>query len=122
MPQATEELRNEIRRRFGDIDSGAVVAWLQARGYKLRVDFHWDAPKPSRTPSPDEYSALAFLADEWDFGWIVEEEIRDGSLRTCPSCAAPLTLARPYQIYCSVRCQQRAHAKRKAAREKARRQ
>lgn len=78
MPQATEELRLEIRERFGDIDSGAVVAWLQARGYKLREDFHWTAPTPDHIPTPDEYSALCFLADEWDFGWIEEEETSNG--------------------------------------------
>ena len=118
MPIATPELRAEMERRFGSIDCTPIIAWLERRGYKLRADYHWDAPA-EHAMSPEEHSALLFLLQEWDFGWIVADLVKDGAVKTCLFCGEPLVLMRPNAVYCTVRCQQAAHCRRKSERERA---
>ena len=74
MPQASDHLRDLMRKRFGDpiSDSGPTI-FLENAGYKLRGDFCW-TPKPGvtclRDMTRDEFDCLLFLIHEWDFGTL----------------------------------------------------
>ena len=80
MPQASDELREEMEKRFGSIDTEKPVKYLEDAGYKLRRDWHWE-PKPGvfdlREMTHDEFECLLFLAHEWDFGGLIELRDRD---------------------------------------------
>lgn len=72
MPQATDQLRGAMFRRFGDhIGEAGPIAFLEERGYTLRRDFFWDAP--DREPTVDENECILFLIQEWDFGGLARE-------------------------------------------------
>lgn len=77
MPQASDSLRAEMRKRFdGSIDSAGPVEFLTGKGYVLTQDFQW---KPRSGVSSlggmarDEFDCLLFLVHEWDFGGLVED-------------------------------------------------
>ena len=74
MPSASNELRTEMQRLFGDpIDDTGPMNHLKAAGYKLTADWHW-LPKPNVSSyedmTKDEYSCLLFLVQEWDMGGL----------------------------------------------------
>lgn len=73
MPQATEELR----RKWDGPDDTVAMQFLEDQGYRLLKNWTWLAPD-NRNPSDDEFSAVLFLIQEWDFGGIVtcEDVIR----------------------------------------------
>lgn len=52
------------------LDDGDACALLEEAGYELTDDMHWKAPP--RPATPQEFVALLYLQDEWDYGWIVE--------------------------------------------------
>jgi hypothetical protein len=69
MPQASDEQRNLMEKWFGDaIDMRGPYAFLKARGYG---DYRGMLIKPtlSHTVSEYEWECIAFLCDEWDFGF-----------------------------------------------------
>ena len=74
MPSASDELRNEMERRFGDaISDSGPIRFLEDAGYKLTSDFEWE-PKPGvrtlKDMTRDEFDCLLFLCHEWDFGGL----------------------------------------------------
>lgn len=78
MPQATEELRDEMRRLFNDsIDISGPIKYLENAGYILQRNWLWK-PKPDVTSyeqmTQDEYLCMAFLVQEWDFGGLLKDE------------------------------------------------
>ena len=73
MPQATPMERRWAIAKFGDIDTGPIIEWLEKQGFKLRKDWRWQAPA-GREPTQEEIRAVCFLVDEWDFGGIVQTE------------------------------------------------
>lgn len=50
----------------------AAIRFLEAAGYTLRRDWHWDLPAADYKPTAREISAIRYLFDEWDFGGIKE--------------------------------------------------
>jgi hypothetical protein len=78
VPQASDELREEMNRRFGDpISEQGPIDFLRSAGYTLHFDWTWSKPGVNdlRDMTRDEFDCLLFLIHEWDFG----------SLRTKPS-------------------------------------
>ena len=78
MPQATEELRNLMKKRFGDpISEQGPIKYLRDAGYKLTEHWEWE-PKLGVSDlegmSRDEFECLLFLVQEWDFGGLVLPE------------------------------------------------
>jgi len=75
MPQATDELQNEMKLLFGDsIDDTGPTSFLQKSGYSLTKDFQWRPPEGVNSVddmTEDAYLCMAFLCDEWDFGGLV---------------------------------------------------
>lgn len=73
MPQASAKLQDWATNKFGSLDDGPVVAWLEEQGYK-EVQNGWLAFKPGistlQEMTDDELLALHFLIEEWDFGGI----------------------------------------------------
>lgn len=74
MPQATDELRAEMKHLFGDpINDAGPIKFLEDRGYKLTKQWTW-LPKPGvKFPADmdnDEWMSLLFLIQEWDFGGL----------------------------------------------------
>jgi hypothetical protein len=74
MPQASDELRAEMDRRFGDsIDSQGPIKFLRERGWTLNRDWTWSKPGMTLGNMPrDEFECVLFLIHEWDFGGVTE--------------------------------------------------
>lgn len=72
MPQASDEDRQHARRLWGSIDDGGPSQFLKERGWHLTQGWNWIAPKPDYTPTDDEFFAIGFLIDEWDWGGIID--------------------------------------------------
>lgn len=75
MPSATNELRDAMTKRFGGIDDGPPMKFLEDAGYHLTDQWMW-IPKPGvfgyDDMTQDEYDCLAFLVQEWDMDGLVE--------------------------------------------------
>ncbi|TIL38499.1 hypothetical protein [Mesorhizobium sp.] len=74
MPQASEELREQMRVRFGDsINDYGPAKFLEDAGYKMNRGWEW-TPKPGVTDlkgmTRDEFDCLLFLCHEWDYGGL----------------------------------------------------
>lgn len=67
MPQASEKLQQWAIDKFGSLDDGAVVKWLEEQGYK-EIQNGWLAFKPGistlKEMTDDELLALNFLIEE----------------------------------------------------------
>lgn len=77
MPQASPELQEQMRQRFGDaISEEGPTKYLQDAGYKLTRHWFWE-PKPGitqyREMTCDEFDCLLFLVHEWDYGGLTTE-------------------------------------------------
>lgn len=72
MPQASDELREKMRQRFGDsIDEQGPIDFLVGAGYKLGSDWLWEKEGTTyESMTQDEYDAMQFLVQEWDFGGL----------------------------------------------------
>jgi hypothetical protein len=70
MPQASDYLRKQMRKMFGNIGVGGPSRFLEERGFTLTPLWNWT--KPGETDfyqlSLDEQSCIVFLMDEWDYG------------------------------------------------------
>lgn len=76
MPQASDRQRALMEKWFGDpISDEGPINFLQSHGYILRRDWHWELPTPSHSCSCYEMECIMFLADEWDFGGVVNVPI-----------------------------------------------
>jgi hypothetical protein len=72
MPSASDELRAEMRRRFGDIDTGGPEKYLTDRGWTLTKGWEWSkAGQNMHTMPRDEFECAMFLMHEWDYGTIL---------------------------------------------------
>jgi len=74
MPQASDEDRNEMIRRFGDISDSGPTQYLQDNGWTLHDDWTWSHPNYSRACynaiPQTEWVCIIFLVEEWDFGGL----------------------------------------------------
>lgn len=71
MPQASDELRMTMMRRFGSMDTVGPEDYLKKAGYSLTSDSQW-RPKAGvvyyKDMTRDEFDCLLFLVHEWDYG------------------------------------------------------
>lgn len=71
MPQASDELRLKMMRRFGSVDTVGPEGYLKQAGYTLTAGYFW-TPKPGVTEYKDmpldEFDCLLFLIHEWNYG------------------------------------------------------
>jgi hypothetical protein len=78
MPQASDELRDYIIEKFGDIDCGAPEQFLEKKGWTLANDGSWTWSKPGFNRNnlddipEDEWLCILFLVHEWDYGGVKE--------------------------------------------------
>lgn len=72
MPQADDDLRARMRKRFGDIDLTGPQLFLKAAGYELTDEWDWRKPGVTdlKQMTRDEFECLLFLNHEWDFGTL----------------------------------------------------
>lgn len=72
MPQASDELRAEMRTRFGDIDLHGPQEYLKAKGWTLHDNWQWSKPGVTNLGviPRDEFDCLVFLVHEWDYGGV----------------------------------------------------
>jgi hypothetical protein len=71
MPQASDKDRRKAERLFGSIDSGDACAFLKRKGWRLETPrYEWRKPFAAYEVSDDEWFAIDFLIDEWDFGGV----------------------------------------------------
>jgi hypothetical protein len=69
MPQATDELRAIMEKRFGDrIDESGPLQHLLAQGFSERGGML--RPPPDHRVSDEEWECIEFLCDEWDFAYL----------------------------------------------------
>jgi len=66
MPQASEELR---RKWDGPMEDKAM-AFLKKSGFVLTKDWKWKPSTKNHALTEDEYSAILFLMEEWDFDGV----------------------------------------------------
>lgn len=72
MPTATDELREKMRKMFGDpLDDGPPYNFLKEKGFTEKAGVLF-APRPDYMVSQEEYDCIDFLCDEWDYGWEPE--------------------------------------------------
>lgn len=74
MPQASDELRTVMERRFGSIDTHGPTKFLKDAGYTLTRQWEWFKPGVTelRQMTQDEYECLLFLVHEWDYGGLAK--------------------------------------------------
>ena len=75
MPQASDELRALMERRFGDpVSDEGPIRYLRQAGYTLNRDWTWSKPgvEALGQMTRDEFDCLLFLIHEWDFGPLVK--------------------------------------------------
>ena len=74
MPQASDELREEMHRLFGThVEETGPMNFLTEQGYVLTRTWRWKPPSHVKSyddMSQDEWYCLKFLIDEWDFGGL----------------------------------------------------
>jgi len=71
MPQASDEDREKATKMWGDIGCEGPVKFLEDRGWTLTPAWEWIRPLSDRAIADDEWFAIAFLVQEWDFGGLV---------------------------------------------------
>ena len=76
MPQASAELHNLMKKRFGDpISDSGPIKYLEDAGYTLTKKWQWK-PKPGvinpAQMTQEEFECMVFLVHEWDFGGLLE--------------------------------------------------
>ena len=71
MPQASDEDRAKWGGHQG-VGEDKAMKHLEGRGYKLLRSWYWRPPPgvTLETMSLDDYEAMKFLVDEWDFGGL----------------------------------------------------
>lgn len=76
MPQASDELRAEMDRRFKDpISARGPIKFLIANGWTLHEDWTWSKSGVTLGSMPrDEFDCMLFLIHEWDFGGVRKEK------------------------------------------------
>lgn len=71
MPQASDELRESITKRFGSIDTYGPERFLIDAGYTISPDWLLKPKagvKNLRDMTRDEFECILFLVHEWDYG------------------------------------------------------
>lgn len=46
------------------------ISFLKSRGYQLLSNYHWKPPTKMHQPTAEEYDAVSFMINEWDYGGI----------------------------------------------------
>lgn len=74
MPEASENLRSQMRQRFGSIDTLGPEKYLRDRGYELTPDWQWKKENVTSLDdmTREEFDCLLFLAHEWDYGSLIK--------------------------------------------------
>jgi hypothetical protein len=54
----------------------AAIEYLGRQGYKLTKEWFWIPPTPDHEPTEEENKALNYLVWEWDFGGVVDRDLR----------------------------------------------
>lgn len=74
MPQASDELRAEMKKFYGDeISEAGPTNFLIGQGYTLTPAWYWIAKpgvKDYAQMTQQEWLSMVFLRDEWDYGMI----------------------------------------------------
>lgn len=75
MPSTSHERAQRICCWFGDIDSHGPEQTLRAQGF-TEDRFVLRKPTPSHTMTYEQRELVAFLVEEWDYGFHHEEPRR----------------------------------------------
>lgn len=49
-----------------------AIAHLEAKGFRLTREWTWVRPSPGYKMADDDWGAIGFLIDEWDFGGLAD--------------------------------------------------
>ncbi len=74
MPQATKELQDRWMTKEDPTGDRTAEAYLNERGFILTDSWTWIVPHANEELTDDEYSAIAFLVYEWDYGDLASAE------------------------------------------------
>lgn len=72
MSQASEEQR-KIWGGEDSVGEDKAEKYLADHGYILQRNWTWKLPTPDHKITEEEYGAMCFLIDEWDYGGFVRE-------------------------------------------------
>lgn len=68
MPQASDELREKWGGEMG-VGEDKAYNYLVSKGYELTRQWLWKKPS-NHSMTQDEFEAMKFLVDEWDYGGL----------------------------------------------------
>jgi hypothetical protein len=71
MPQATNDLREKMIQRFGDIDISGPLDFLLSRGYTEQAGLI--RGPANHISQADEWECIDFLFQEWDFAYTGDQ-------------------------------------------------
>jgi hypothetical protein len=74
MPSASDELRAEWGGQDG-IGEDKAMAFLKEKGWHLSETWYYNHPT-GHEPTEEEWRALDFLIQEWDFGYHPPVEVK----------------------------------------------
>lgn len=77
MPQASDDLRDKMKKRFGDpVSDEGPRKFLRDAGYTLTSRWEWFKPGITSLGqmTREEFDCLLFMAHEWDFGGLAPQE------------------------------------------------
>lgn len=69
MPQASDEQRAAWGGVQGVGDDKALD-YLKERGFVLTRQWEWRKPTPDHEMTDEDWGAISFLIDEWDYGGL----------------------------------------------------
>jgi hypothetical protein len=73
VPQASDAQRAAWGTDGGAGDEKAI-SFLQEKGFKLTKKWAWIKPSPTYVLTEDDWLAIEFLIDEWDFDGLAIEQ------------------------------------------------
>lgn len=52
---------------------GEAIDFLKSHGFILSPGYNWKTEKKKKDITEDEWEAMGYLYDEWDWGYYIEE-------------------------------------------------
>jgi hypothetical protein len=76
MPSSSDEMREKMRERFGNLEPSGPEEELANHGYILLKGWNWFHPtiKRYREMTQNDYDCMKFLVEEWDYAGLSSEE------------------------------------------------
>ncbi len=71
MPSSSDFLRTKWADSEGNITDAVAQKYLEDKGFILTEKWFWKLPNPNYHITDDDFSAIQYLIEEWDFGGLI---------------------------------------------------